>query len=237
MCYHKSTPRKHGLETYLKDYQAKVLDYDHYYHVSGFSHPQVPVMTMAEPHLVQPYMWGLVPLWAKDRKDAQGWATKLLNATCEKAFSTYKPYVKTSRCLVFVDGIFEWQWKDGKGKEKIPYYIFMEGHQPFTLGGIYNEWEDREMGNVYKTYSVMTTPANDLMTEIHNNKKRMPLIVNEKEWGIWLDPASNEDQLKQVMIPYPEGFLKCHQISRDITKRGYNTNVPEIQGEFKDTLF
>jgi len=234
MCYHKAVPVKNALTEYLKEYGVTVLDYQPYYHVSGFDHPHVPVMTMDQPDKVQPYMWGMVPAWAKDRRDAQDWANKMLNATCEKADSTFKPYFKSRRCLVFVSGFFEWQWKDEKGKEKVPYFIYMEDRQPFALGGIYNIWEDRESGSLFPTYAVVTTPANKLMEEIHNSKKRMPLIVPQQDWGRWFDPASPVGELLQ---PYPEGALKCHEISRTISQRGADTNTPQIQEPFGNTLF
>ena len=124
--------------------------------------------------------------------------------------------------------------KTQKGKVKTPYFIYAEGRQPFTFGGIYNSWTDYESGQVFDTFSIVTTPANKLMEEIHNNKKRMPLIVGQEEWGKWLDPEADINPLLQ---PFPDGFLKAHTISRNITRRGFNTNVPEIQEEFRDSLF
>jgi putative SOS response-associated peptidase YedK len=222
------------LEDFLREYEVKPPEYEPYYHVSAFVHPQVPVMTIEEPHKVETYMWGLAPIWAKDRSDAQTWAKQLLNATCEKAASTYKPYFKSKRCLVFVNGFYEWRWEDPKGKVKTPYFIYAEDRKPFTFGGIYNNWVDRETGQVFDTFSIVTTPANELMTEIHNNKKRMPLIIDKEQWGRWLDPAADVGDLLRT---YPDGFLKAHSISRNITARGFNTNVPEIQAEYSETLF
>jgi putative SOS response-associated peptidase YedK len=35
-----------------------------------------------------------------------------------------------------------------------------------------------ENGELVKTYAIVTQPANELMSEIHNTKQRMPLILN-----------------------------------------------------------
>ena len=226
MCYHKSSPKSERLEEYVKGYEIAVPKYKSYYHVSGFAHPQMPILTMDEPDKVKTSMWGLVPIFARDRKDAQGWANKMLNATSEKMDSTYKPYFKSKRCLIFVDGFYEWQWLDAAGKQKVPYFIHREDNLPFTLGGIYNEWGDEDTGELFHTYSVITTPANELMGTIHNNKKRMPAIIDEKDWEQWLDP---KQQPQDLLNPFREGFLFAHEISKNITKKGVDTNVPETQ--------
>jgi len=42
------------------------------------------------------------------------------------------------RCLVPVDGYFEWQKLDASGKRKQPYAIAMKDDEPFAMAGI---WE------------------------------------------------------------------------------------------------
>jgi len=44
---------------------------------------------------------------------------------------------------------------------------------------------NKETGEIVKSYTIVTTEANELMSEIHNSKKRMPVILsreNENEW-------------------------------------------------------
>lgn len=231
MCYHKSIPAKEELKEYLKDYPVSIEDYEPFFHVSGFSHPKAPVMTSYEPHKIRPYVWGFIPFWAKNGEQASSLWQKTLNATCENLFTTpmFRAAAPRQRCLIFVDGFFEWKWSDEKGKIKTPYYIFMEGHHPFALGGIFSNWTDKKTGEIFHTYSVITTPANDLMTQIHNSNKRMPLIMPEEKWDRWLDPEAEKQEVQQMMTPFPEGLLDAWEISRDITKRGVDTNTPEVQ--------
>ena len=43
----------------------------------------------------------------------------------------------------------------------------------------------KQTGELLKTYTIITTEANELMSEIHNSQKRMPFILikeNEFEW-------------------------------------------------------
>src|SRR5215213_2707360 len=80
--------------------------------------------------------WGLLPPWAKDRKMA--W--KMINARAETVATApaFKKAFEKRRCLVPVDGFFEWKTV---GKEKRPYMIAMLDRRPFTLAGLWeNVW-------------------------------------------------------------------------------------------------
>ncbi len=231
MCYHKASPDQATLFQLLTGTDIEIKDYSGvYYHGNGFSHPNDPVLTIAEPHIVQPYMWGFVPSWSKDVEDAKNNANMYLNLTCEKMFSTYKPFWQ-KRCLIFTTGFYEWEWLDTKGKEKQPYFIYDKEQPVFTMGGLYNIWEDPATGNQFTTYGIMTTPANQMMEKIHNNKKRMPLIIQNNDWSQWLDDKAKPEHVTVLLKPLPDGLLNAHHISKNITKRGFDTNVPEIQKE------
>ena len=89
--------------------------------------------------------------------------------------------------MVIADGYYEWQWLDTKGKNKQKYLITLTSEEPFAFAGIWSEWIDINTGELIKTYSIITTEANDLMAEIHNNKKRMPIILNNDNELLWLN--------------------------------------------------
>jgi putative SOS response-associated peptidase YedK len=81
--------------------------------------------------------WGLLPSWAKDQKIA--W--KLINARAETVATApaFKRAFAKRRCLVPVDGFYEWK---KVGKEKRPYLIGMATGEPFTLAGLWENWKD-----------------------------------------------------------------------------------------------
>ena len=90
-----------------------------------------------------------------------------------------------NRCLIIADGFYEWQWLDKKGKEKQKYLITLPGEQLFAFAGLWSRWVNLETGEIVKSYTIITTEADQLMSEIHNSKKRMPVILtreNENEW-------------------------------------------------------
>lgn len=227
MCYHASTPKKAKLDEHFKGLQLEITvreSVPEYYHVTGFAHPLLPVQTNSEPHEVQPVVWGLLPFWAKDSKLAD----QTLNAVSETAFEkpSFKDSIRKRRCLIWVDGFFEWKHV---GKDKIPHYLFMPEHRPFAFGGVWSDWRNPESGVMVRTCSILTTAANELMTDIHNTKKRMPLILDQSDWGLWFDEKATQEQVQSVMKPYPEGFLCARQISKRITDRSASSNVPEVQ--------
>jgi putative SOS response-associated peptidase YedK len=151
-----------------------------HYHTTGFAHPQLPVLKIEEPHIVQPLSWGLIPGWVKSEADAIETANKTLNARVETIFTTpmFRNYTN-NRCLIFVEGFFEWKHV---GKEKVPHFIYMPGHIPFALGGIHTTWHNPKLNQVISGCSLITTDADELMATIHNSKKEC-LWFYQKESG------------------------------------------------------
>ncbi len=149
---------------------------------SAFTFPITPVITNVRPEHIQGLSWGLVPPWAKDLSIRKS----TLNARIETL--DQKPSFKlvlAQRCLVLADGFYEWKWLDPKGKSKQKYLLTLPGAEAFAFAGLWNAWTDKSTGEILHTYTIITTAANALMSEIHNTKKRMPVILSvdaEKDW-------------------------------------------------------
>ena len=118
--------------------------------------------------------WGLIPSWAKDRKVA--W--KFINARAESVATTgaFKTAYARRRCLVPVDGFYEWRTV---GKVKQPYAIGMADGQPFPLAGLWENWKDPDSGEWTRTFTIVTTSANDPVAKLHD---RMPVVIAEQDW-------------------------------------------------------
>jgi putative SOS response-associated peptidase YedK len=208
------------------------------YHVNGYAHPQLPVITNADAKHVVTMQWGLIPGWTKNAEGAEAIQDKTLNATCEGVFEkpAFKSSIRFNRCVVLVDGFYEWQHK---GKTKLPYYIFAANGQILPLGGLWAEWTDTDTGEVLESCTIITTPANELMAQIHNVKKRMPLIIDHDQASRWLDDQLGEEEIRKMMVPCADGLLKAKNIDSLITSTKKNTNVPEVQriAPFQGDLF
>lgn len=157
---------------------------------NGFSHPDCAIITDENPGEAVLGNWGLIPFWAKD--------TAIQNSTLNAKIETVesKPSFWQSvhrRCLIPVNGFYEWQWLDAKGKHKERFYIKLKnGGEPFALGGLYSTWKNPENDQEILTFTIITTQANELMAEIHNTKHRMPLVLDEAARRLWLQDKAVE---------------------------------------------
>ncbi len=159
----------------------------------GFSHNFTPIISNDEPQVLSMAQWGLVPSWAKD----QSFRANTLNARIETITQkpTFRPYLN-NRCLIIADGFYEWQWLDTKGKKKQKYFISIPDKEIFTFAGLFCDSLDRASGAIYRTYSIVTTDANELMATIHNTKKRMPIILPSTFEAHWLNLGALNDFAK-----------------------------------------
>lgn len=185
------------------------------FYSNAFSHPNHPVILNEDPTMIQMASWGLIPPWAKD-EDIQD---HTCNARAETIYSkpSFKHAAKSRHCLVLVDGFFEWQEVKGK---KYPYYIYMKDEEPFALAGLWEPWTNPQTGEIKKTFTIITCEANDLLAKIHNTKKRMPVILTNQNEKNWLEGDVE-------LSPYKSGNLIAHTVSKLITAKGVERNVPE----------
>jgi len=104
---------------------------------------------------------------------------------------------------LLADGFYEWQWLDEKGKQKQKYELTLPDNELFAFAGLYSEWVDKSTGEIINSYTILTTEANELMSKIHNTKKRMPVILsadNEKNWLHGHDLTMQNEKLKATEI-------------------------------------
>lgn len=102
--------------------------------------------------------WGkleLLPWGTKERR--------IINVRLERA--TTKP---TGRCLVVVDGFYEWRDAD-----KQPFYFRRRDRRAFALGGVV----------LGKGAAIVTS---DPLTEVAALHDRMPPVLAAAEWKAWL---------------------------------------------------
>jgi putative SOS response-associated peptidase YedK len=132
---------------------------------------------------------------------------RMINARAETILekSSFKHPFQRTRCLVPSDGFFEWK-KESTGK--VPYRIITKDNAIFAMAGIWDTWKDTE-GTVLRSFSIITTEANELMQPIHD---RMPVILlpeHEKEWL----QGSETRTLLNFLKPYPSELMEAYPIS------------------------
>ena len=137
--------------------------------------------------------WGLVPSWS-DGPDPRG---RLINARAETVASSpaFRASFRSKRCLVPVDGFYEWRKTDGRS---VPFYIAGADGRPLALAGLWSSWTDPASGLVLRSCAVITTTPNETMAPIHD---RMPAIVPPDAWARWLAPDADPGELAALLGP------------------------------------
>lgn len=230
MCYSNSSTSKNV--DLSKKYGKKIpkgMDEKPIYFASGFNFSAWRIVTQEES--LETMHWGLIPAWFKG-SDYTEIAAKTLNARIETVDekASFKNLLQRQECIVPSSGFFEWQTI---GKEKIPYFIYPAKGEIFSLAGLFDQWQDPVSGKIKKTFTVLTCPANELMAEIHNSKKRMPVILKSEQEINWLQGRLD---LEILQNPVDSIFIKAHEINRKIIG-SKKANSPEILLPFKNEIF
>ncbi len=140
--------------------------------------------------------WGLVPKWAKGPNDGP----RPINVRAESIRHKFGELLRTRRCLIPADGFYEWIVE---GKKKLPRRFTLASGEPFAFAGLWDVWKGR--GETLLTCCLITTTANELVREVHD---RMPAIVPRESYAEWLDPATPEDRLSEMLVSYPAEHMR-----------------------------
>jgi putative SOS response-associated peptidase YedK len=150
--------------------------------------------------------WGLVPYWS--RGVLPKYST--FNARVEGLDSTPAfrgPWARGQRCILPAAGFYEWQ---KRGARKQPFFIKLVERELFGFAGLW----DRSIGTdgvKVESCTIITLPANRLLTEIHNSGHRMPAILREEDHEAWL--SGSPDEAAKTLQPYPDDLMLAYPVS------------------------
>ncbi|HEX8522107.1 MAG TPA: SOS response-associated peptidase [Tepidisphaeraceae bacterium] len=185
--------------------------------------PTQPILAVAnhdKSHL-HPFLWGLIPFWAKDPSIGSQMCNARAETLAEK--NSYKHAFKRRRCLIPADGFYEWKHVPGS-KTKQPMYIRMKSGKPFAFAGLWETWNSDD-GSQLKSCTIITTNPNSLIEPIHN---RMPAIIRPEHHERWLDPVEKSPQkLTELLSPHPASEMEVYPIS---------TQVNNVRNESPDLI-
>ncbi len=175
---------------------------------------RLPVITADAPDLIQTFQWGLIPSWTRDPKAGP----KPINARAETLAEkpSFRQLLQRRRCLVPADSFYEWKVTP---TGKIPHRILRPDEAPFAFAGLWDEWTDRETGEIRPTFTIITTTANEMMAPLH---ERMPVILpNRAAEQAWL--ASGDTAL---LRPLPNEWLRAYAVTTLVNSPAHNS--PEV---------
>jgi putative SOS response-associated peptidase YedK len=83
------------------------------------------------------------------------------------------------------------------------------------MAGIWQPWTDRETGETVDGFSIVTTSANELLSQVHNKKKRMPCILTEELAREWIRDGLTEQRILEIAtFQYPSSEMEAYTIEK-----------------------
>lgn len=158
------------------------------------------------------FHWGLVPRWAKDLSIGN----RMINARAETVASksAFRHAFTRRRCIVPVDGFYEWKAPPPGQKRKQPYFIHRPDGEPYAFAGLWEEWTGQgpDGGPVtVRSTTIITGAANAAMSTIHD---RMPIVLSPSDWSTWCSPEVDDvDLLGRLLVPAPDRLITMHPVS------------------------
>jgi putative SOS response-associated peptidase YedK len=177
--------------------------------------PHWIVRTKREQRQLLPARWGLVNSWAPDMKGA----ARQINARSETAMTSraFREAFESRRCAVPADGFFEWL---GAKEARRPVWFHPPDGQVLLFAGLYESWQDRTTQGWMRSFTILTTEANETVAPVHD---RMPVILSRDKMDEWLfvppeekaRPAYASD-VRALLRPAEEGVLVATEVSRRV---------------------
>lgn len=187
-----------------------------------------PVITNQDPDKLQFFQFGMTPFWAKKKlyffnaraegdhnKDNDPNFTGAMGIISKPAF---RKAIRGQRCLVIADCFIE-----GTTDQKLdkPFVVHLnEGRRPFAFAGIWDEWADKETGEILKSFAIITTTPNSLLQKLPHH--RSPVILSRTDEKRWLDNSLSLSEVTEMLHPFPSEEMNAYPISTDIKNPRHN---------------
>eukprot|EP01041_Mallomonas_annulata_P006847 gene6847-13869_t len=185
----------------------------------------VPVLLVTEntgDKEIRTMTWGLVPSFISSDTEKPEFF-KMYNARSESLLEkpSFKHLISRRRCVVIIDGYYEWKVEAGK---KQPYYLYFADNRPMTVAGLYDIWKsdhfcNDEKPNIFYTVTMLTGPSSPTIQCIHI---RQPVILNDDLIDTWLySKKSYEELYEMIKIPYSQSNFVYHPVHPRMNKGEY----------------
>jgi len=196
-------------------------------HKSHFSDHEAANYHEATDFVLCSMRWGLIPNWFMD-DDVNKSSYNMNNARSDTLMEkqSYKiPLRKGQRCVILVEGFYEWNTSSSGSKQ--PYFIHLnqtpekdhdskENTKLLKIAGVFEKTYHKNE-DLY-SFSVITVDADNSFSSIHH---RMPAILEtESEMQAWLNHSTVplQDALKLLR---PKSCLKWYPVSKLVNNSRY----------------
>jgi putative SOS response-associated peptidase YedK len=183
--------------------------------VNGFEEATIPIVTMEEPSVITPAIWGILPEGYKENwQDFQNFCNTLnvpLHSINKDLW--YSKSLLNRRCLIPVTGFFTTYVKNGI---IYPFFFSNSNNMPICLAGIYTKTNDG-----FLTCSIITCEADEVIGQVHNVDSTMPVILSKEKHSLWLSEETEMENIMNILNTAHDHNLKSHPIAREF----YTNNI------------
>lgn len=131
--------------------------------------------------------FSLVPSWSKEAKVKFATHNARIETIAEKP--TWKNSFKSKRCLVplnqFIEPIYTGEFAGNMVR-------FGQENKVLTAAGLYDEWVNRNTGEVLQSFSIVTQEPTEFIAKIGHD--RSPIFLNSDAFEYWLNPKNQNYQ-------------------------------------------
>jgi putative SOS response-associated peptidase YedK len=192
----------------LYSMKGPAVEFDHRFNIAPTQ--RAPIVRQDEDgdRSVELMRWGLVPSWATDPKVG----ASMINARAEgiERKPAFRAAMARRRCIVPASGFYEWKKGEG-GSGKQAYYIMASDDSALSIAGLWEFWKPPGAeGEAIVSFTIITTAPNEMMAEVHD---RMPVILDARDFGRWLDPKVGAADVLGLLTAYPSELMRKWPVS------------------------
>jgi putative SOS response-associated peptidase YedK len=97
-----------------------------------------------------------------------------------------------------------------KHRREEPFYFYLKEKEVFGFAGLWEEWLDKQTGELLETCTIIITEANEVLKPVHD---RMPVILKAESYDEWLDgKLKDTNRLQELLKPYPADKMNLHTV-------------------------
>lgn len=200
---------------------------------------------------VIPALWSLIPKWHKGDYRKHGLTTNNARIEGIKDSKLYKPLLEKKRCVVAIEGFYEWQTTNPKTKssERPVYYIHMPQDEGIKLedkstwncdniklmyiAGLFDIWHDDNGDSIY-SFTICTFESDKFFGWLHH---RTPgILETEEQISNWLDFEKVPGNIALQMIRQPK-IPVWHQVSNYVNNSRNKSEQCNKPLDYKPKVF
>ena len=131
--------------------------------------------------------WGLIPWFAKTAKLTYSTNNARSEEVATKA-SYKQSWLQGKRCIIPAWSFDEPCWETGRN---VWWNFRRADGQPWGLAGLWNDWTDKESGEVITSYTMLTINADQhpLMSRMHRPDPKLPPDRQDKRSVVAIEPG------------------------------------------------